>query len=175
MSGLSCWCPWTLCDTQLLCEVKGVPWMTWWPTYSCSWLHGFDGHWGISKRIIFSLFYLLQYLNSSCVFPQKDNKSWNWCIAFWVGDALGPSVWMSFCGTQLLCEVVGAPWMIWWPTNIYTFIVVYMGLDGHGGISKRIVFSLFYLLQYLNSNCVLTKRHLEIDVWVFWVGDALGP
>lgn len=37
--------------------------------YSC--LHGLDGHRGISKGIDFSLFYLLQYLNSSCVFPQK--------------------------------------------------------------------------------------------------------
>ena len=38
--------------------------------YSC--LHGLDGHGGISKGIVFSLFYLLQYLNSNCVFPQKD-------------------------------------------------------------------------------------------------------
>ena len=38
--------------------------------YSC--LHGLDGHGGVSKGIDFSLFYLLQYLNSNCVFPQKD-------------------------------------------------------------------------------------------------------
>ena len=65
-----------------------------------------------------------------------------------------------FCGTQLLCEVEEVPWMIWWPTK-YTFILAYMGLDGHGAISKPIiVFSLFYLLQYLNSNCVFSQKDI---------------
>lgn len=116
---------------------------------------------------------------TAVVYSHKK-ASWNWCMSFlswWCLWTL-ESVWVPFCGTQLLHEVhvEGVPWIIWWPTK-YTFTLVYMSLDGHGSIAKRIIFSLFYLPQYLNSNCVFSQKNnnLEINAWAFWVGDALGP
>ena len=88
--------------------------------------------------------------------------SWNWCMSFlsWWCPWTLESVLVPFCGTQLLYEVhvEGVSWINWWPTK-YTFILVYMSLDGHGSVAKRIVFSLFYLPQYLNSNCVFSQKN----------------
>ena len=126
--------------------------------YSC--LHGLDGHGGISNGIVFSIFYLLQHLNSNCVFPQKDilklmHELFELVMPLDPRVCLGAFLWDSVtvwgtCRGSILNKLM---------TTKYTFILVYMSLDGHGSVAKGIVFSLFYLPQYLNSNCVFSQKN----------------
>ena len=168
MSFLSWWCPWTLesvwvpfCGTQLLYEVhvEGVPWIIWWPTkYTFILVYmSLDGHGSIAKRIVFSLFYLRQYLNSNCVFSQKNN-SWNQCMSL-LSWSCPWTLWMSFLWDSVTVWGRGSALNDLMTQLIYLYSCLH-GLDGHGGISKGIVFSLFYLLQYLNSNCVFPQKDI---------------